>query len=336
MPTNTPMLSIRNLSFSFDSSNTISDFSLDVEKGSFTTLLGPSGCGKTTLLRLIAGFLEPKSGAILIDGKNQSGIPTNLRKIGMVFQDYALFPHMTVRQNLLYGLNVKKHGRNTPVISADEKNEKITGTAKFLYIDSLLDRFPHQLSGGQQQRVALGRALVLEPSLLLMDEPLSSLDAKLRAQVKDELRDIQKRLGITTVYVTHDQDEALSVSDKIAVINKGRIQQQGTPREVYFSPANRFTADFVGRANFLSADENTMVRPEWISVQKTEPGTYPEDECGRVSSVSFLGATTMLTISTPMEKDGILTAQSDSLNADLPAAGDFVHISITRRWHLSD
>lgn len=336
MPTNTPMLSIRNLSFSFDSSNTISDFSLDVEKGSFTTLLGPSGCGKTTLLRLIAGFLEPKSGAILIDGKNQSGIPTNLRKIGMVFQDYALFPHMTVRQNLLYGLNVKKHGRNTPAISADEKNEKITGTAKFLYIDSLLDRFPHQLSGGQQQRVALGRALVLEPSLLLMDEPLSSLDAKLRTQVKDELRDIQKRLGITTVYVTHDQDEALSVSDKIAVINKGRIQQQGTPREVYFSPANRFTADFVGRANFLSADENTMVRPEWISVQKTEPGTYPEDECGRVSSVSFLGAATMLTISTPMAKDGILTAQTDSLNADLPAAGDFVHISITRRWHLSD
>lgn len=336
MPTNTPMLSIRNLSFSFDSSNTISDFSLDVEKGSFTTLLGPSGCGKTTLLRLIAGFLEPKSGAILIDGKNQSGIPTNLRKIGMVFQDYALFPHMTVRQNLLYGLNVKKHGRNTPAISADEKNEKITGTAKFLYIDSLLDRFPHQLSGGQQQRVALGRALVLEPSLLLMDEPLSSLDAKLRTQVKDELRDIQKRLGITTVYVTHDQDEALSVSDKIAVINKGRIQQQGTPREVYFSPANRFTADFVGRANFLSADENTMVRPEWISVQKTEPGTYPEDECGRVSSVSFLGAATMLTISTRMAKDGILTAQSDSLNADLPAAGDFVHISITRRWHLSD
>ncbi len=336
MPTNTPMLSIRNLYFSFDSSNTISDFSLDVEKGSFTTLLGPSGCGKTTLLRLIAGFLEPKSGAILIDGKNQSGIPTNLRKIGMVFQDYALFPHMTVRQNLLYGLNVKKHGRNTPAISADEKNEKITGTAKFLYIDSLLDRFPHQLSGGQQQRVALGRALVLEPSLLLMDEPLSSLDAKLRTQVKDELRDIQKRLGITTVYVTHDQDEALSVSDKIAVINKGRIQQQGTPREVYFSPANRFTADFVGRANFLSADENTMVRPEWISVQKTEPGTYPEDECGRVSSVSFLGAATMLTISTPMAKNGILTAQADSLSADLPAAGDFVHISITRRWHLSD
>ncbi|MBP3608260.1 MAG: ABC transporter ATP-binding protein, partial [Treponema sp.] len=184
-------LSFENITFSFGKNIIVSDFSLDVKKGSFTTLLGPSGCGKTTLLRLVSGFLEPSEGSIKIDGINQNKLPPEAREIGMVFQDYALFPHMTVEKNLFYGLGIKNNKKEDK-----EKNiALIHKTARVLGIYNLLDRFPHELSGGQQQRVALGRAIVLEPKILLMDEPLSSLDAKLRTQVREELQEIQKNLG---------------------------------------------------------------------------------------------------------------------------------------------
>ena len=194
-------IKLENITFGYKKSPVIENFNLEIEEGSFTTLLGSSGCGKTTLLRLLAGFLEPTGGKIFINDELQNGILPDKRKIGMVFQNYALFPHMTVEQNLLYGLKIKKSTK-------EEKarfNEIVNNTAQVLGIKDLLYRFPHELSGGQQQRVALGRSLVLEPKVLLMDEPLSSLDANLRAMVREELKEIQKKLGITTIYVTHDQ-----------------------------------------------------------------------------------------------------------------------------------
>ena len=275
-------LSIENINFSYGKNEVIKNFSLEVEEGSFTTLLGSSGSGKTTLLRLLMGFLEPSDGKILIEGKSINGVLPNKRGMGFVFQDYALFPHLTVEQNLLYGL--KRNGKK------EENRELVLKTASSLGIDSLLRRFPAELSGGQQQRVALGRALVLKPRVLLMDEPLSSLDTNLRQKVRGELKEIQQKLKITTVYVTHDQEEALSLSDKIAVMNNGRLVQYGSPYEIYFEPEDRFTASFIGRANFI---ENKMVRPEWIKLEKKE------NECelkGIVTGCEFLGDTTRYTV----------------------------------------
>ena len=275
-------LSIENINFSYEKNEVIKNFSLEVEEGSFTTLLGSSGSGKTTLLRLLMGFLEPSDGKILIEGKSINGVLPNKRGMGFVFQDYALFPHLTVEQNLLYGL--KRNGKK------EENSELVLKTASSLGIDSLLRRFPAELSGGQQQRVALGRALVLKPRVLLMDEPLSSLDTNLRQKVRGELKEIQQKLKITTVYVTHDQEEALSLSDKIAVMNNGRLVQYGSPYEIYFEPEDRFTASFIGRANFI---ENKMVRPEWIKLEKKE------NECelkGIVTGCEFLGDTTRYTV----------------------------------------
>lgn len=275
-------LSIENINFSYGKNEVIKNFSLEVEEGSFTTLLGSSGSGKTTLLRLLMGFLEPSDGKILIEGKSINGVLPNKRGMGFVFQDYALFPHLTVEQNLLYGL--KRNGKK------DENQELVLKTASSLGIDSLLKRFPAELSGGQQQRVALGRALVLKPRVLLMDEPLSSLDTNLRQKVRGELKEIQQKLKITTVYVTHDQEEALSLSDRIAVMNNGRLVQYGTPGEIYFEPKDSFTASFIGRANFI---KNKMVRPEWIKLEKKEN----EDALkGIVTDCEFLGAVTRYTV----------------------------------------
>lgn len=276
------------ISFSYNNTEVIKDFSLDVEKGNFTTLLGSSGCGKTTILKLISGFLEPQSGTITINGKKINGVLPNKRKIGMVFQDYALFPHMTVEQNLLYGLKLEK---------GFSKNKKaalktVLETAQSLGIEEFLKRFPSELSGGQQQRVALGRVLVLKPDLLLMDEPLSSLDTKLRIKVREELKEIQKKLGITTIYVTHDQEEALGLSDKIAVINNGQIIQYDTPEKIYFEPKDKFVADFVGRANILKDTETNkeyMIRPEWFTISKVKKGF---SFTGKIVSVEFLGSYT--------------------------------------------
>ncbi len=282
-------LSIENLYFSYKDVPVIQNFSLDVKEGSFTTLLGESGCGKTTLLRLINGFLKPKSGTIKINGITVNEILPNKRRIGMVFQDYALFPHLTVKENLLYGLKINKQTKN----QKKENEELAFETAKILGIENLLKRYPQELSGGQQQRVALGRVIVLKPNLLLMDEPLSSLDTKLRIKVREELKEIQKKLKITTVYVTHDQEEALSLSDEIAIINKGRLVQKASPEELYYKPKDFFVADFIGRANFLNSK---LIRPEWIKISKLNSNSENSDLSGFINSKEFLGSITRFKI----------------------------------------
>ncbi|CAI9393538.1 ABC transporter ATP-binding protein [Microbacterium sp. T2.11-28] len=220
------------------------DFRLDIAPGEFVSLLGPSGCGKTTALRVLAG-LEPSSGgAVLLGGRDVSGIPTNRRDIGMVFQSYSLFPHLRVIDNVAFGLRRRRVAKREAAGRADD-------ALALVGLDHLADRYPHQLSGGQQQRVALARALVTEPRVLLLDEPLSALDAKVRVQLRDEIRRIQLRLGITTVFVTHDQEEALAVSDRIAVMNAGRIEQIGTPEDLYLRPATPGVAAFVGVSSLV-------------------------------------------------------------------------------------
>jgi len=224
----------------------VDGISLEIQQGEFVTLLGPSGCGKTTTLRLIAGFEFPTSGRIFLDGRPINDVPPNKRPMAMVFQNYALFPHMSVFDNVSYGLKVKKQ-------PADLIRESVEIVMQLMNLVGLEDRMPHQLSGGQQQRVALARALVMQPKVLLFDEPLSNLDAKLRVQMRVEIRRLQQRLGITTVYVTHDQAEAMSLSDRIVVMCDGRIEQVGTPTEIYQQPASLFVADFIGRANFIES-----------------------------------------------------------------------------------
>ncbi|MBI5957333.1 MAG: ABC transporter ATP-binding protein [Chloroflexi bacterium] len=220
--------------------------SLDIQEGEFLTLLGPSGCGKTTTLRLISGFEMPTSGMIRLDDNDISFRPPNKRDMAMVFQSYALFPHMTVFNNVAYGLRVHH-------VSRAETHERVENALDLMSLTGLAGRRPNELSGGQQQRVALARALVVEPRVLLFDEPLSNLDAKLRVQMRSEIHKLQRRLNITSVYVTHDQVEAMSLSDRIVVMNQGRVEQIGSPVEIYRRPVSRFVADFIGRANFLEA-----------------------------------------------------------------------------------
>ena len=316
-------LSLEHISFSFGKTAAVHDVSLEVAAGSFTTLLGPSGCGKTTLLRLISGFLAPDAGTIKINGVDQSGIAPDRRKVGMVFQDYALFPHLTVEKNLLYGLRIQKK-------PDDEARALMHQTARLLGIAHLLERYPHELSGGQQQRVALGRALVLKPLVLLMDEPLSSLDAKLRALVRDELQDIQRDLGVTTMYVTHDQEEALSLSDCIAVINHGSLQQVGSPQEVYFSPRNAFVADFVGRANFIERGGTTqMIRPEWLAFVSAGG-----DLTGTVLSASFFGGSIRYRIQCDGVAGGVVIMDERTRDGTAIGAGQVVHLAITHAYTL--
>ncbi|RCV52278.1 ABC transporter ATP-binding protein [Marinitenerispora sediminis] len=235
----------------------VSDLSLDVPRGSFTTLLGPSGCGKTTTLRMIAGFVRPTSGRILLEGADATSTPPEKRNIGMVFQSYALFPHMTLRDNVAFGLRTRRIAKPEVLRRAGEALELVG-------LSHLADRRPAQLSGGQQQRVALARAVAVRPSVLLLDEPLSNLDARLRVQMRQELLRVQRETGLTAVLVTHDQDEALELSDHLVIMNGGRLEQQGAPREVFPAPANRFVAEFLGYQNFLTVPGHgpVTVRPE--------------------------------------------------------------------------
>ena len=321
-------LKISNVSFSYKKgTKAISCLNLEVQKGSFTTLLGESGCGKTTILKLISGFLQPDVGLIEIDGVNQNRIEPDKRKIAFVFQNYALFPHLTVKNNILYGVKNKKNENNYNIFE---------DTVKSLNLDNLLNRYPHELSGGQQQRVALARSLVLNPKILLMDEPLSSLDTKLREKVRDELKEIQQKLKITTIYVTHDREEALSLSDNIAVIHEGKILQEGSPKELYFSPTNLYTADFIGHANFLKNNENTfLVRPQWFALSDAE---QQNDLCGKIEEITFLGDTTRLIIKLSGEN---FFSCEQNLIVDLPTIicddlkkGNSIFLKILKKWKL--
>ncbi|MCM3740705.1 ABC transporter ATP-binding protein [Oceanobacillus luteolus] len=227
-----------------DDTIVLDNVSFEIERGKFYTLLGPSGCGKTTILRLIAGFIEPTSGEVYFDGKKINHLPANKRQVNTVFQDYALFPHLNVFENVAFGLRIKREKKS--VIEA-----KVKEALSFVNLSGYENREISEMSGGQRQRVAIARAIVNEPKVILLDEPLSALDLKLRTQMQYELRELQRRLGITFIFVTHDQEEALAMSDEIFVINKGKIQQSGTPIDIYDEPINRFVADFIGESNIV-------------------------------------------------------------------------------------
>lgn len=238
-------VSLTNIVKKFGSFTAVHRMSLDIAEGSFVTLLGPSGCGKTTTLRMIAGLLDPTEGEIAINGRRMNDVPIHKRNLGLVFQNYALFPHKTVAENIAFGLNYRN-------ISRDETQRKVRDALDLVQLPDLGARYPKELSGGQQQRIALARAIVIEPDVLLLDEPLSALDANLREDMRVELKRIQQRIGVTTVFVTHDQTEALAMSDQIIVMSKGRVEQVGSPEEVYNNPASEFIAQFLGASNILS------------------------------------------------------------------------------------
>jgi spermidine/putrescine ABC transporter ATP-binding subunit len=238
-------VAVVNIEKSYGASRAVQDVSFTIEPGHVLSLLGPSGCGKTTIMRMIAGLIDPTAGAIRIAGAAVTDVPVYRRNIGMLFQNYALFPHLTVARNVAFGLEMRK-------IARADIARQVAATLAMVQLTHLADRLPHQLSGGQQQRVGLARALVIEPAVLLLDEPFGALDKKLRESMQIEMRQLQRRLGITTLMVTHDQDEALTLSDRVAVMHNGRIEQLGTPKEIYEKPATRFVANFIGTSNFLS------------------------------------------------------------------------------------
>jgi ABC-type Fe3+/spermidine/putrescine transport system ATPase subunit len=237
-------LKIQGLAKSYKDVRVLESIDLDIASGEFFTLLGPSGCGKTTLLRTIAGFQHQDRGEIIVNGERIDHKPAHKRDIGMVFQDYAVFPHLTVADNVAFGLKARS-------LPKREIEARVAESLKMVRLEGYQNRLPAEMSGGQQQRIGLARAMAIRPTLLLMDEPLSNLDAKLRIELREDIRDIQRRLGITTIYVTHDQEEALAVSDRICVMNKGNVEQIGTPFEIYRKPARRFAASFVGTMNFM-------------------------------------------------------------------------------------
>jgi putative spermidine/putrescine transport system ATP-binding protein len=288
----------------------VRDFSLTVRQGELVALLGPSGCGKTTTLRMIAGFIPVTSGSIAIGDRDVTHVPPHRRNTGMVFQGYALFPHMTVAQNVAFGLEMRK-------VPKAEAGPRVEEALRLVRLQGYGERYPRQLSGGQQQRVALARALVVQPEVFLLDEPLSNLDAKLRHDVRLEIRSLQQDLGLTTVFVTHDQEEALTVADRLIVMNRGVVEQVGTPEELYERPRTRFVADFIGKSNFFEgrveapglfrtaggaavrfadpapgAEATLAVRPEKLRLEPADAAASADNVLpGRVEVVTFLGAT---------------------------------------------
>jgi len=323
----------------------VNDVSLFIEAGKLVTLLGPSGCGKTTTLRMIAGLEFATSGQILIGGVDVTGLPATDRDVSMVFQSYALFPHMTVRENVEYGLKFSGFDRR-------ETMDKAAAGLELVGLTGFGDRLPSQLSGGQQQRVAVARALVLEPQVLLFDEPLSNLDAKLRRRVREEIREIQQDLGLTVVYVTHDQEEALAVSDRIIVMNNAVVAQDGTPRELYDEPANAFVADFIGEANVFDCEVVSVeggrakvrlgpaeldlpargrpagparlaARPGRIEVHGPDaPGTLP----GTLRKVTYVGGHLEMLVSTPLGEVFVVSPDVDAaLQAGQEVGLGFAH-----------
>ena len=281
-------LQIKNVNKHYSNGDGISDISLDIHEGELLTLLGPSGCGKSTILRTLGGFISVDSGEILIDGEPVQQLPPEKRPTAMVFQSYNLWPHMTIYENLAFGLRIKK-------MPKAEMDQRIRDMLALVSMQGHEKKYPPQLSGGQQQRVAIARALLLEPAVLLLDEPFSALDAKIRAQMREELKRIQQQLNITVVFVTHDQEEAMAISDRIVVMNKGTIEQVGTPTEIYDRPISRYVASFIGAMNFLPRKEGGVIaiRPEDVLLEENdEAGHAKSDEfefSGNVKTVMVLG-----------------------------------------------
>jgi putative spermidine/putrescine transport system ATP-binding protein len=332
-----PHLELHDLRKQFGSHTALDGVSVSLDEGEFLSLLGPSGCGKTTALRIVAGFLQPDSGSVLIAGEDVTTRAPNRRDIGMVFQAYSLFPNMTAAQNVAFGLKVRKWPNA-------KRDARVKELLEIVGLSHAVDRYPHQLSGGMQQRVALARALAIEPRVLLLDEPLSALDALVRVQLREEIRRVQTQLGITTVYVTHDQEEALSISDRVAVVYAGGIEQLGTPAEIYGAPSTRFVAEFIGTMNRLESrvagttgavDINgtiepvdavrgrpagqpvlLLLRPESITLEHVN-GTEPASGglIGEVMAHSFLGAITRVTIQAENGSEIIANVPSTSAQA---------------------
>jgi putative spermidine/putrescine transport system ATP-binding protein len=325
-------LELQNLHRDFGTVKALNGIDISLGEGEFLSLLGPSGCGKTTALRLVAGFDRPDQGRIVVDGKDVTRIAPNKRDMGMVFQAYSLFPNMTARQNVEFGLKIR--GRDKA-----DRRKRVADLLDLVGLGHAADRFPHQLSGGMQQRVALARGLAIEPRVLLLDEPLSALDAKVRVQLREEIRRIQLELGITTLYVTHDQEEALAISDHVAVMYGGVIEQMGTPAEMYTSPSTPFVAEFIGTMNRLEAtvldggegdvDHSgtrlrvdaargrrngervlVLIRPESLELEAATNGAIPNSFAGEVLTQTFLGPVTRLKVS----------SNGTSLIADLSTA----------------
>ena len=274
------IIQLKNVSKSFDETEVLNNFDLSINKGEFVTLLGASGCGKTTILRLIAGLENVDKGQIFIDGKDVTNLPANKRKVNMVFQSYALFPFMSVAENVGYSLKIRK-------VNKAEIKKEVEKALELVQLKGYEKRMPGQLSGGQKQRVAIARAIVNKSEILLLDEPLSALDASLRQQMQIELKQLQRELGMTFVYITHDQEEALNMSDRIVVMNQGEIEQIGTPDEIYYHPKNVFVAEFVGKANILTDNngDTIAVRSENVKIGlKDQGGCLP----GKVISKSFV------------------------------------------------
>ncbi|MEG1255370.1 ABC transporter ATP-binding protein [Clostridium sp.] len=334
------LINLKDITVSYDGKmNILENLNLKVKKGELVSLLGPSGCGKTTTLRVVAGFIEPVKGSFNLDNKDYTNISVHNRNFGLVFQSYALFPHLNVAENVAFGLKMKK-------VPKAEIKEKVANILELVDMSHLAKRFPKELSGGQRQRVAIARALVIEPSLLLLDEPLSNLDAKLRLKMRVEIRKIQQKLGITTLFVTHDQEECFSISDRVAVMNKGLIEQFDTPENIYSNPATEFVARFVGFENFIdlekiskdvyktslghkfeihslneSVNVKATIRPEDIKIVEERKENTVE---GKVEIRTFLGKSYQYNVNTEVgslivnSENDIIYKQGDIIKLQLP------------------
>lgn len=353
---NKPVIELRSLCKSFDGKTIINNFNLTINHGEFLTVLGPSGCGKTTVLRLIAGFEEPDSGTIILDGQDITQIPAESRHINTVFQSYALFPHMTIFENVAFGLRMQK------VLNA-EIEPRVMEALKMVRLHEFAQRKPDQLSGGQQQRVAIARAVVNKPKVLLLDESLSALDYKLRKEMQNELKALQRKLGITFIFVTHDQEEALTMSDRIIVLNKGNIEQDGSPRDIYEDPSNLFVARFIGEINIFDAtvieriSENKLkanvegkicevttdiavnagdklqilLRPEDIVIEELDENEKSKAVIGHIIDRSYKGMTLESTIK--LDHNGQKVLVSEFFNEDDPNIDHDIGQKVALTWY---
>jgi putative spermidine/putrescine transport system ATP-binding protein len=336
-------LEIDRVSKRYGEVHAIRDVTLDVADGEFVVLLGPSGCGKTTTLRVVAGFAEPTAGAVRLGARDITGLPPWKRNAGLVFQSYALFPHLTVAQNVAFGLEMRK-------VEASEMSRRIADALRLVRLEHLGERLPRQLSGGQQQRVALARALVFRPDVLLLDEPLSNLDAKLRQEVRVEIRELQKKLGLTTVMVTHDQEEALTMADRLVVMNDGAVRQVGTQQDLYERPTDRFVAGFVGRSTFIEGEieapgrfrsagglalacngtlagpATLALRPERIAVGMAPQAGMDNSLPGVVEFVSYLGATIDMHVRISAQ-ERVIVQIPNRADGVVPGVGGQVHVT---------